>query len=312
VSPREGQVRASSRYGTSRDIVAIGLRRHPGKDLYHTLLTASWAKLFALVAAAYVASNALFAGGYLLLGDAIENARPGEFWDAFFFSIQTMATIGYGKMAPRTLGANALVAAEALIGLLGLALVTGLVFAKFSRPTARVLFSRVAVVRRYDGVPSLMFRVANERANQIVEAQLRVTVARNETTAEGDSVRRVHDLRLRRGSSSLFALTWTAIHPITPESPLHGEDAASLRASETNVIASLTGLDESLSQTVHARHVYGPGDVVWDARFADVIGTLPDGTRAIDYRKFHDVVPLGPAVADGTDERTAKISAPPP
>ncbi len=304
MSPRDGKVRTAARYGTTRDIVAIGLRRHPGKDLYHTLLTASWGRLFALVAAAYVASNAVFAAGYLLLGDAIENARAGDFWDAFFFSVQTMATIGYGKMAPRTTAANALVAAEALIGLLGLALVTGLVFAKFSRPTARVLFSRVAVVRTYDGVCSLMFRVANERASQIVEAQLRVTMARNETTAEGDSVRRVHDLPLRRSSSSLFALTWTAIHPITPGSPLYGEDAASLRASETNVIASLTGLDESLSQTVHARYTYGPGQVVWNARLADVLADLPDGSRAIDYRRFHDVVPLEPAPrAERTPDR---------
>ncbi len=281
--------------GAGREVVAIGLRRQPGKDLYHSLLTASWRKLFVLVAVGYVCSNAMFASGYLLEGDVIENARSGSFLDAFFFSVQTMATIGYGKMAPRTTLANALVATEALVGMMGLAVVTGLVFAKFSRPTARVLFSRVAVVAPYDGVPSLMFRMANERASQIVEAQLHAVVLRDETTAEGEPVRRAHDLHLRRSRSAVFALTWTAIHPITPDSPLHGEDAASLLAKRTDLIVSLTGFDESLSQSVHARHGYGPGDIVWGSRFEDVLGRLPDGRLAIDYRKFHDVVPVDPA-----------------
>jgi len=281
--------------GSGREVVAIGLRRQPGKDLYHYLLTASWGKLFVLVVIAYVTSNSLFASGYLLEGDVIENARPGSFLDAFFFSVQTMATIGYGKMAPRTTLANALVASEALVGMLGLAVVTGLVFAKFSRPTARVLFSRVAVVAPYDGVPSLMFRMANERASQIVEAQLHAVVLRDETTAEGEPVRRAHDLRLRRSRSAVFALTWTAIHPITPDSPLHGEDPASMLAKRADLVVSVTGFDESLSQSVHARHGYGPSDLVWGARFEDILGQLPDGRQAIDYRKFHDVVPLEPA-----------------
>jgi inward rectifier potassium channel len=287
------------RVGAGREVVAIGLRRQPGKDLYHSLLTASWWRLFVLVAVGYVCSNAMFASGYLLEGDVIENARSGSFLDAFFFSVQTMATIGYGKMAPRTTLANALVATEALVGMMGLAVVTGLVFAKFSRPTARVLFSRVAVVAPYDGVPSLMFRMANERASQIVEAQLHAVVLRDETTAEGEPVRRAHDLHLRRSRSAVFALTWTAIHPITPDSPLHGEDAASLLANRTDLIVSLTGFDESLSQSVHARYGYGPGDIVWGSRFEDVLGRLPDGRPAIDYSKFHDVVPVDPARAAG-------------
>ena len=288
------ETRIFGRYGAGRDIVAIGLRRHPGGDLYHYLLTASWKRLFALVALAYLGANAAFAGAYLALEDAIENARAENFWDAFFFSVQTMATIGYGKMAPRTLGANALVAGEALVGMMGLAVVTGLVFAKFSRPTARVIFSRVAVVSPYDKVPSLMFRMANERANQIVEAQLHAVLVRNEKTAEGDPVRRVHDLALRRSRSALFALTWTAIHPVTPQSPLFGENAESMAEKEADIIVSLTGYDESLAQTVHARHAYGPEQVVWGVRFRDILVRLPNGIRAIDYRRFHDVAPFGP------------------
>ncbi len=294
------ETRVFGRYGAGRDIVAIGLRRHPGGDLYHYLLTASWKKLLVLVALAYLGANAAFAGAYLALGNAIENARAGEFWDAFFFSVQTMATIGYGKMAPRTLGANALVAGEALVGMMGLAVVTGLVFAKFSRPTARVIFSRVAVVSPYDKVPSLMFRMANERANQIVEAQLHAVLVRNEQTAEGDTVRRVHDLALRRSRSALFALTWTAIHPVTPQSPLFGEDAESMAEKEADIIVSLTGYDETLAQTVHARHAYGPEQVVWGVRFRDILVRLPNGIRAIDYRRFHDVAPFG---AEDREER---------
>ncbi len=288
------ETRVFGRYGARRDIVAIGLRRRPGMDLYHHLLTASWGKLIALVALGYLASNAIFAEAYLALGDAIENARPGRFWDAFFFSVQTMATIGYGKMAPRTPGANALVAAEALVGMMGLAVVTGLVFAKFSRPTARVLFSQVAVVSPYDKVPSLMFRMANERANQIVEARLHAVLVRNEQTAEGFTVRRVHDLALRRNRSALFALTWTAIHPVTPQSPLYGEDAQSMADKEADIVVSLTGYDETLAQTVHARHAYAPEQVVWGVRFRDILVRLPNGIRAIDYRRFHDVAPFGP------------------
>ena len=206
-----------------------------------------------------------------------------------------MATIGYGKMAPRGLPANLLVTVEALVGLLGLALVTGLVFAKFSRPTARVIFSRDVVITRFDGVPSLLVRMANERGNQIAEAQAHLVLLRSERTPEGEEVRRIHDLRLVRSQSAFFAFTWLIVHPITPESPLFGETPESLRARDVDLVASMTGLDETLSQSVHARHAWTPDQVLWGHRFADVLVSRPDGRRAIDYRKFHDVGPDGSA-----------------
>ncbi len=276
------------------EILAIGLRRRLGRDLYHSLLTASWPSLLLLVVAAYVAVNAAFALAYLALGDGVANARAGSFGDAFFFSVQTLATIGYGKMAPRTTAANVLVAAEALLGLLGLAVVTGLTFAKFSRPTARVLFSRIATVAPYDGVPSLLFRLANERASQIVDAHLEVTIVRDEITAEGERVRRMRDLALRRDRSAFFALTWTAVHSVDASSPLHGATPESLARTGTDIVVSLTGFDESLAQIVHARHVYRPSDVVFGARFRDVLSERPDGTRSIDYRRFHELEALAP------------------
>ncbi len=270
-----------------------GQGARPLRDLYYFLIESPWPQLIASVAVGFVAANALFALAYLAGGGDIENARPGSFADAFFFSVQTMATIGYGKMAPRTLYANVLVAVEAMTGLLGLAIVTGLIFAKFARPTARVLFSRVAVVAPRDGIPSLMFRMANERGNQIVEAQIHVVLTRLETTAEGEEVRRFHDLELVRARSALFMLTWTAVHPITERSPLYGMTGATLEATEAEVVVSLTGLDETLSQTVHARHAYAPEEILWGARFANVLTKLPDGGRQVDYSRFHDVIPPG-------------------
>jgi inward rectifier potassium channel len=281
--------------GSGREILSIGLRTAPLRDLYHSLLTATWAQFFGIVLVAYLGANLVFALGYLAIGDGIEEARRGNFSDAFFFSVQTMATIGYGKMAPRGLAANLLVTVEALVGLLGLALVTGLVFAKFSRPTARIVFSRNAVVTSFDGVPSLLVRMANERGNQIAEAQAHLVLLRTERTPEGEEVRRVHDLRLRRSQSAFFAFTWTVVHPITPDSPLHGETAEGLRAKDVDLVASVTGLDDTLSQTVHARHAWTPDGILWGHRFQDVLVTLPDGRRAIDYRRFHDVEPDGTA-----------------
>ncbi len=261
-----------------------------GADLYHDLLASSWQRLLAILAAAFVAINTLFALAYLAVPGSIENARPGSLTDAFFFSVQTMGTIGYGKLTPATLYANVLVTVEVLVGLLGIALVTGLAFAKFSRPTARVLFSQRAVVAPYDTVPSLMFRMANERGNTIVEAQVHVVLARDETTAEGERMRRFHDLELARQRSALFALSWTAIHPITETSPLHGATPEALAAVDAEVIVSLLGFDEHFSQTVHARHRYRPADIAWNARFADIL--FADGRRRIDYTRFHEVVPL--------------------
>lgn len=280
------------RFGAGRTVLAIGLDRGVLGDLYHVLLTMPWRRFFALLLAGYLAVNTLFALAYLAAGDALENARAGSFEDAFFFSVQTLATIGYGKMVPRTLGANALVAAEALLGMIGLAVTTGLVFARFARPTARVLFSERLVVRPFDGVPSLMFRMANARGNQIAEAHVKVVLLRDEVTAEGEPIRRSHDLVLRRAESAVFALTWTVVHPIGPGSPLHGEGAASLRGKGGDIIVSLVGLDDGLAQTVHARHSYAAEQIAWDHRFADILSTRADGARLIDYRRFHEVEPL--------------------
>jgi inward rectifier potassium channel len=277
--------------GTGRQVTATGLEPAPLRDLYYTLLTMTWRRFFAVVFAAYLVLNAAFAVGYDLLGDQIENAIPGSFADAFFFSVQTLATIGYGRLAPKGLASNVLVTVEALLGMVGLAVTTGLVYARFSRPKARLLFSRVAVIAPYEGVPSLMFRVANARGTQIAEARLKLVLVRTETTGEGDRVRRLHDLRLVRSEHSAFALTWTAIHPIDAHSPLAGQDEGSLRASMSDFVVSLTGIDDGLAQPIHARYAYTADDVVWGARFADILVASPE-RAVIDYARFHETVPL--------------------
>jgi inward rectifier potassium channel len=264
------------------------------EDLYHYMLMASWPVLIALIAGFFILTNLLFAIGYYWDG-GIENTHSGSFADMFFFSIQTMATIGYGKMEPITLFSNILVSIEALFGLLGLAMMTGLTFSKFSRPTARVRFSRYAVIGPRDGQTSLLIRMANMRANRIVEAQIHVVFGRQEVTLEGESIRRFYDLPTTRNRSPLFMLSWTAVHLITEDSPFFGQTPESLAPSSPELVVSITGLDETFSQTVHARHSYKLGDIVWGARLADVLKTLPDGTRSIDYSRFDDIEMLAPA-----------------
>ena len=268
------------------------------EDLYHYLLTASWPMLILLITGFFILANVLFAIGYYWDG-GVEGTHPssfaGSFADMFFFSVQTMATIGYGQLHPVTLFSNILVSIEALFGLLGLAMMTGLTFSKFSRPTARVRFSRYAVIGPRDGKTSLLIRMANMRANRIVEAQIHVVFSRMETTLEGDSIRRFYELPTTRSRSPLFMLSWTAVHPITEDSPFFGQTRQSLAHCSPQLVVSITGLEQTFSQTVHARHAYKMEEIVWGARMYDVLKTAPDGTQSIDYTHFDDIEMLTPA-----------------
>ncbi|WP_449416770.1 ion channel [Phormidium nigroviride] len=274
------------------NIVRMGTSPLRLGDLYHWLQAISWFGFFGLIALVYVLSNALFALAYLAGGDCIANAQPGSFKDTFFFSVQTMATIGYGAMYPRTSYANIVVAVEALFGLLGVAMVTGLAFTRFSKPTAKVLFSRIAVIAPQNGVLTLMYRTANQRYNQILEAQQRLTLVRDEVNAEGQFMRRFYDLNLVRSRTPIFALTWTIMHKIDENSPLYGLTAEDFFSQEIEIVATMTGLDETVSQTIHARHSYVAGEILWNVRFVDILSKSPDGSRAIDYTRFHDVISL--------------------
>ncbi len=277
-------------FGTSQ-VVRIGSTTGwQWQDFYHLCLLLPWPQFLLGVTVAYLVANTLFACLYLAGGDCIANATPGSFADSFFFSVQTMATIGYGGMSPKTPYANILVTFEALAGLIGVTMGTGIMFARFSKPTARVVFSESAVVTPNEGIPTLMFRVANQRHNQILEAQVRVTLVRNEVTAEGRFMRRFYDLKLMRSQTRVFMLPWSVMHVIDAHSPFYGKDSASLFESEAEILLTVTGIDETVSQTVHARHSYFPADVLWNKRLADILLTTPDGQLAIDFAKFHDVV----------------------
>lgn len=281
-------MRTVIRYGQF-NIVTKGASRFHWRDLYHLLLTISWPRFLTLIGLLYLVTNVLFAFAYLAGGNCVANARPGYFPDAFFFSVQTMATIGYGAMYPSTFYGNVIVALEALTGLLGVAMATGLMFARFSRPTARVIFTREAVIAPYNGVPTLMFRTANQRRNLIVEAQIRVSLLRNEITQEGKFIRRLQDLKLMRSQTPIFALTWLVMHPIDRESPLYGVTPEQLLEDEAELVITLTGLDATVSQTIHTRHSYVACEILWNMEFVDILSNTPDGRRVIDYTLFHSV-----------------------
>jgi len=269
------------------EVEARGLS--PYEDAYHWILTRSWPRFFATVTVVFVLLNAAFAGVYSLQPGAIRNANG--FADRFFFSVQTLGTIGFGGMVPATYLANVVVTIEALVGLLFTALVTGLTFARFARPTARIMFSDKAVIGPRDGVPHLMFRMANYRRNRVAEATLHALLLVAEKTAEGDVLRRPHPLPLVLGTNYLFSHSWTAMHRIDESSPFFGDGAMErLRSGGVEIYLTLTGVDETLAQTIHARARYTLDDVVPNARFADILRVKPDGTRVVDYERFHDVI----------------------
>jgi inward rectifier potassium channel len=290
-TPRPARPRIVQRDRSDR-VVPIGLPAEWIKDLYHYFLVLPWTAFLAGFLLVYLGLNLLFAVFYLLGNGSIANARPGTFADAFFFSVETLSTIGYGQMSPATLYGNVVMTAEALAGVMLIAVAAGLMFARFSRPTARVLFSKVAVVGPFNGVPTLSLRLANERRNQILEAQVSVTLVRDEYTAEGDWMRRFYDLPLARQWSPIFAMTFTVMHAIDATSPLFNANATSLAAGGAELVVTVTGIDGTTSQMIHARASYLADEISWDRRFADVFTQTGNGRLAIDYLRFHDTAPI--------------------
>jgi inward rectifier potassium channel len=279
-----------------RNFVVRGGPTDGWRDLYHHLLTMPWWAFVATTAAVYLGVNLLFALLYWPdTGRGLQNGTPGRFADAFNFSVETLGTIGYGVLAPRDAYVNALVTAEAFTSIFLTAVLTGLIFSRVSRPTARVLFSEVAVIADFEGKPTLMFRAANQRANQILEAEATLTLARRLITQEGVMIRVFEEMNLRRSRSPLFAISWTVMHPIDETSPIFGLDEAALREIGAEFLVTIAGVDETSSQRVHARHSYVTDEIVFGRQFADVVTPLDDGTGRwmIDYRKFHDVRPAG-------------------
>lgn len=276
-----------------QQITVIGAPRATLRDFYHLFLRAQWSAALAGIVVSYLALNAMFAAAYLATG-GIANARPGSFFDAFCFSIQTMGTIGYGAMFPTGAPANLLMITESVTSLLVSAVATGLVFAKVSRSTARVAFSESAALGPMDGVPTLMIRVGNERGNLILEATIRVSLIRTETTREGVLFYRMYDLGLTRERSPAMNRSWTVMHPVVSGSPLLGATPESLAKDEVELLVTVVGVDDTSMQPVHARHRYYSQEIAWGARHADILNEQPDGSLVLDMRRFHQLVPTEP------------------
>jgi inward rectifier potassium channel len=272
-------------------LIVPGLNRwyNHWRDPYHLLLTIPWIGFLAIVSAAYLTLNALFALAYLAGGDCLNGAKPGSFSDAFFFSVQTLASIGYGAIYPKTFYANCLVTLEAIASLLLIAVVTGLSFARFSRPIAKVLFSHFIIINTHNQQQTLMFRVANERRNNILEATAQVYVMLDEVTAEGEFMRRIHELKLHRHRTPSLTLSWTIMHSIDPDSPLYGLTATDLARLHAQINVLISGVDETVAYSITARHSYAAEEILLDHQFEDIIHRLENGHGYFDYSRFHDV-----------------------
>jgi inward rectifier potassium channel len=290
VVSRESHERLLNRDG-SFNVERRGLPFWSSFSTYHAMLTMPWWQFFGITGISYLVANAAFAAAYLAcgpgaLGSETAGMEHHTYLRAFFFSVQTLSTIGYGQVVPIGTAANALVTMEALVGLLGFAIVTGLLFARFSRPTAKVLFSRHAVIAPYRDITALEFRVANARSNQLVEVTAKVLLSKFETR-NGIRTRYYYPLSLERPGVVFLPLTWTVVHPIDENSMIRGETAASLAASQAEFLVLLTAFDETFSATVHTRTSYIPAELLWGHRFANAfVAASKDGKVAVDMRTF--------------------------
>jgi inward rectifier potassium channel len=268
---RSGQINA----------VRIGLSKNEFHDLYHKLLSGSLWRLLAFLMVGYFGVNLVFAILYSLCGHSAIQGVDGEgaqfFFENFFFSVQTLSTIGYGRVAPVSFMANVIASFEAFFGMLLIAIGSGLLFARFSRPTARVLFSKNALINFQDGERCLVFRMANCRLNQIVEAQISLILVRDEVTAEGEHYRNFFELELERTKTPAFVMSLTAVHPINARSPLFGKSIDQLREVRAEIIATLTGTDDTFNQTIHARFSYTPDEILEGQVFEDMLIRRADG-----------------------------------
>jgi inward rectifier potassium channel len=288
----DGRTRFLNRDG-SFNVIREGLPLGRQWTFYHALVQASWPVFLFWAMTFYLGTNLLFALGYFFCGEGgIEGGKAtdslGRLGEAFSFSVQTLATIGYGRLVPASAAAHALVTVEVLIGGIGFALITGLSFARFSRPMALIHFSRRAVVAPYRGGTAFEFRIANERKSQLVEVQATVSLSRLETE-NGRRVRRFHPLPLERERVAFFPLQWVVVHPIDGTSPLVGATAESLAAEEAEFLILLTGVDETFAQTLHVRSSYKPEEIVVGARFADMFLPPRDGKIRVDMSRLDDI-----------------------
>ena len=248
--------------------IVVNARKH--LDLYHTVLSLTWLRFNFLLILSFVLINLIFGLLYRLSPESIGGISSQSYLNYFFFSVQTLATIGYGNMYPQTMYGNILVTCEAIVGLLSLGLFAAVAFSRLSLPRALIAFSDKAVISNHNGIPTLMIRLANNRNNSVIDAKIVLSLFRQETTSEGSTMMRIYDLNLTRGTSPILLLTWLVMHPIDEKSPLYGITESKLIESGITIVATVTGLDETLSQTIHANTSYQTSDIHWNKRFKDL------------------------------------------
>jgi inward rectifier potassium channel len=273
-----------------REIETLGLDQGFWSDLYHRSMSVYWPVFFGCAALIFIILNAVFALLYALGSDPIANSSENGALGLFYFSIETLATVGYGDMHPQTNYGHLVATVEIFTGMCLLAVLTGLVFARFSRPRARFVFAENPVVAMRDGKPTLMIRMANARHNSISRATARLWLLRTEKSMEGDQFRRFHELKVDRSEHPVFMLSWTIFHAIDKESPLHGVTPDDLIAADASFVLNVSGLDDASAQQLYTRRLYAAEDIRWGYRYRDITGKSADGRYQIDYTKFSHVV----------------------
>jgi inward rectifier potassium channel len=271
-----------------REIIAEGLDLNFWADISHRCMTASWPSFIAGAALVFLAFNAIFAVFYWIGDQPVSNVPGGAYIDYFYFSIETLSTAGYGDMHPQTHYGHFIATIELFTGIFSMSLMTGLIFARFSRPHARLLFANNPVVSVHEGMPTLMVRLANERQDIIGNATARLWMFKNIVTAEGHAFRRFYDLPLLRHESPALALSWTLHHVIDETSPLYGLNPEDLEATQISFVVVVSGYDVVAAQTVHARKSYEHPEIRFGHRYVDVVTVSEDGRVRIDYGRFHD------------------------
>jgi inward rectifier potassium channel len=277
-----------------RAIETLGLHDNFWTDLFHRSMTISWPVFFVSAACIFLLLNSVFAVLYFLGDQPVANAENGRFVDLFFFSIETLATVGYGDMHPRTVYGHVIATAEIFTGMSLLAVMTGLVFARFSRPRARFVFAEHPVVATYEGRPTLMIRIANARHNTIAGATARLWLVREEKSAEGQAYRRYYELTLHRNENPIFVLSWTLFHTIDESSPLFGATPDDLARADAVLMLTVVGIDQDSAQRLNAQKLYSHEDIRWQHRYVDILTNTADGRALLDYGKFHHTQPDGP------------------
>jgi len=281
----------------SFNVVLEGLNPLSSLGLYQWLLTISWPRFLGFITGSYIAINGVFAVAYLLCGaDALQSTTGSfanePFYRAFFFSVDTFATIGYGNIIPVGVIPNTLVTIEALLNIVGVALATGLMFARFSRPSARIIYSRNAIVAPYRDKTALEFRIANARTSQLIDVQVQAILTKIER-ADGLTLRKFYELELERNRVVFFPLSWTVVHPITPKSPMWGLKHADLVEADAELLVLLIGTDENLSQIVHSRSSYEAGEIVWGAKFVNMfMRSETEGIIGMNLNRIHEIEPV--------------------